>query len=135
LLYNPKTKSVQSVQIEPRKVAGRDLAHRKRTAVERALLAADIAAGRVVVVELTLRQANSLTGASPTYASAAVKLDAGERRSVANGWRSLIPQITRRALPTLSLGDLWDRATPAEREAAVRPRIAQVWGAIEKVIA
>jgi hypothetical protein len=60
-----------------------------------------------------------------------VKLDPGERRSVANGWRPLIPQ---RALPALSLADAWDRATPAEREAVVRPRVAAVWGTLEKVI-
>lgn len=137
MLYSPKTKPVQSVQIEPRKITGRDLTHRKRTAVQRALLAADLVAGRAVVVEPTLRQAIALTGARPTYASAAVGLDPGERRSVADGWRPLIPQNAQRALPkpTPSLADAWDHASSAEREAVVRPRVAAVWNVIEKVIA
>ena len=137
MLYNPKTKPVQSVQIEPRKITGRDLTHRKRTAVQRALLAADLVASRAVVVEPTLRQAIALTGASPTYASADVGLDPGERPSVADGWRPLIPQNVQRVPPTPApaLADAWDRASPEEREAVVRPRVAQVWGTIERVIA
>ena len=39
--------------------------------MQRALLAADIAAGRTIMTGPTLRQAILLTGASPTYAAAA----------------------------------------------------------------
>jgi hypothetical protein len=89
-LHNPKTNATAvrtAIHIEPRRVTGQNLAHVKRTATERALLAADIADGSVVVAKLTLWQAIALTGASPTYAAAAVKLDAGERRAVRDGWR------------------------------------------------
>ena len=126
-----------AVHVEPRKVSGRHLAHTRRSAVQRALLAADIAAGRTIMTGPTLRQAILLTGASPTYAAAAAKLNASERRSVANGWRPLIPQIARRPspVPAPTFGDAWDRATHAEREAVVRPRVAEIWNTIEKVIA
>lgn len=139
MLYRPEVPTASPVPVvirtEPRQGTGCDLAHCKRTPVERALLTADIKAGRVIVVDLTLSQIIRLTGASPTYASAAVKLGAGERRSVANGWRPLIPQNGQRAKSAPSLAEAWDRASPEEREVAVRPRAAQVWGAIERVIA
>ena len=132
MLYDPK---IEVVQVEPREIAGRNLAHARRTAVERALLAADIAAGRVAVTGLTLKQAVALTGASLSYAGVATKLDAGERRAVARGWRPLIPQNVARPKPAPTLAELWDRATPEEREAVVRPRVPEVWATIEHVLA
>jgi hypothetical protein len=83
----------------PRTITGQNLARKKRTPTERGLLAADLAAGRVVVSDLTLRQAVMLTGASPSYASAAAALDDRERSAVARGWRRLIPYIAKQALP------------------------------------
>ena len=58
---------INSATAVPRVITGRNLAHTKRTAVERALLAADIAAGRVAV-KPTLKQAIAPTGASPRKA-------------------------------------------------------------------
>lgn len=84
----------------PRRVTGRNLAHARRTPIERALLAADLASGRAVLVEPTMRQIVLLTGASPSYAAAAAALDEGERRSVLRGWRPMIPQqVKRREAP------------------------------------
>jgi hypothetical protein len=84
----------------PRTITGRDLAHKKRTPTQRALLAADLASGRVIVTGLTLRQATMLTGASPSYASVAARLDGNERIAVARGWRRLLPYSTKPAMPT-----------------------------------
>jgi hypothetical protein len=89
------------VATPPRQITGRNLAHARRNPVERALLAADLASGRVVLVEPTMRQIVGLTGASPSYAAAAAALDEGERRSVSRGWRPMIPtqQVKRDAAP------------------------------------
>jgi hypothetical protein len=137
LLHDPKSDATIAAHGEPRTITGLDLAHTRRNAVQRALLAADLASGRAALVCPTLRQAVVLTGASLRYASAAKSLDTGERCSVANGWRPLIPQNVRHALSKSapSLADAWDRASPEEREAVVRPRVAAIWNTIERVIA
>jgi hypothetical protein len=53
------------------------------------------------------------------------------------GGGPLIRQTAQRALPAPAptFGDWWDRATPEEREAVVRPRVAAIWNTIEKIIA
>jgi hypothetical protein len=102
MLYRPLVPAASppcTGHVAPREITGRNLAHAKRTPTERALLASDLASGRAVLIAPTLRQAAMLTGANGSYAQAAMKLDAGERRSVANGWRPLITQHAQRALP------------------------------------
>jgi hypothetical protein len=94
----------------PRQITGRNLAHTRRTPVERALLAADLASGRAVLVEPTMRQIVALTGASPSYAMAAASLDEGERRSVSRGWRPMVPQQAKRPARPIDWSQITDTA-------------------------
>ena len=130
MLYTPMRHEASarstSIKVGPRTVTGRNLAHKRRTPAQRALLAASIANGETVVIRPTMRQALAMTGANSAYANAALKLDPAERRAVANGWRPLIPNRPaarqgisdaelRRVARAVGADRLLDAAVEAER--------------------
>jgi hypothetical protein len=73
------------------RVNGRELARRLKTttATRRALLAADLSAGRIELHHLTRKQARAIAGCSYGYQNTVEKLDPHQRERVRNGWASL----------------------------------------------
>jgi hypothetical protein len=71
-------------------LAGRFLAHNRRSRIERAFMAADLRAGAKTLVEPTLRQAAMLAGVNPTYAWWAARRIA-ERAEIEAGFVPLVP--------------------------------------------
>jgi hypothetical protein len=105
LLHNPRYDAITApavVRVPPRQVTGRNIAHGKRSPVERAILAADVIAGRVVITDLTQQQVMSLLRASKPYVAAARRLSRTERQAVFAGWRPLVVKPTKRSAPTPS---------------------------------
>jgi hypothetical protein len=72
-------------------ISGRKLSRRRKgfSASLRALLALDIEAGKVRVVNHTRKQARALTGASVGYTNTAAKLPPDQRQKVERGQVSL----------------------------------------------
>ena len=91
---------------------------RNTTAAGRALIAADLVAGRVLVERPTTRQARQLTGASRSYAHTASRLSPMERAAIRSGALSLATvhprphPITNKRLEKLigkiGLARVWD---------------------------
>jgi hypothetical protein len=73
-------------------IRGRGLALRKLGKAQRALLAADIARGEVMLTDLSIRQIAAAVGVSVAYAHAALRLSALEREGVRRGLRPLVQQ-------------------------------------------
>jgi hypothetical protein len=67
------------------------------TPVQRAVFAAEIIDGKIVVQGLTTKAVASLCGASPAYVFAALKLTPEARSAVSTGMRPLIPTRPRPA--------------------------------------
>ena len=120
--------SVQSPH--PRTVTGRWLAHAKLTATERAFLAADIVAGRVVVVNPTLKQAACQAGVSAVYAAAARDATPAEREAIESGGLSIMELIETAPVVTA-----WKTSTAADRVALVK-KIGPdaVWAALAEAV-
>ena len=91
-------------------VTGRSIAHTKRTAGQRALLAADILAGKVRIDKPTMKQVASLLHVSVPYVQAALRIngDHRTRERIARGtaFNQVKPNGLSRA---------WAKASPAER--------------------
>jgi hypothetical protein len=66
-------------------VSGRNLAHARRTASERAALAVALLRGEVHLVQPTLKQACLLAGVSPPYAAAVARLSDDARELLLAG--------------------------------------------------
>jgi hypothetical protein len=107
------------------RLTGRRVAHFKRSATERAFLAADLVTGRAQLAKPTIGQAAALLKVSPSYVDAALKAAAnGERLKVLQGYQPLI-----RSKPKLgSLGAHIARSSPAERLKAAREiGVSAIW--------
>jgi hypothetical protein len=78
MLYDPKHKlAIPQIQI-----SGRNLAHAQRSIRERALLAADLVAGRAIILPLTIVQAGAICGVSyPTITIAQAAGDDEDARA------------------------------------------------------
>jgi hypothetical protein len=98
-------------------VTGRNVAHAHRSAVERALLAADLIAGRAELVKPTATQAATLLKVSVPYVHAARNIagDPDRRAAVEEGRIALY-----KAADGEDLADRLLRASPAERQDAAR---------------
>src|SRR5262249_18347748 len=83
----------------PARITGASLAQllRNMGAAERAVLAANIIDGDVVITALTRRMVAMLCGASASYVDAALHHNAEEREAIARGDRPLIPRARTRA--------------------------------------
>jgi hypothetical protein len=86
------------VHPEGKTVRGRGLGSRKLSKPARALLAADIAAGKVRLDDFSERQLSLLLGVSVPYIRAARGLDDVQRIAVEHGFRPLVVAPPR-ALP------------------------------------
>ena len=75
-----------------RSISGASLSQKLRrlNASQRAVLAADIIDGRLVVMGLTRKAVTSLCGASVNYVNAALRTTPEQRAAIARGERSLI---------------------------------------------
>ena len=108
---------------------GRNVAHGKRNAIERAFPAADLVCGRVTFVRWTVRQAAAIAGVCRPYATAAIAVgdDRNSRIDILTGQRPLrIP-----SKDSESLADHFCRSTAAERIAAARKiGPAVIWDAM-----
>jgi hypothetical protein len=76
------------------------------SARQRAILAAEIIDGRIVLMGLTAKAVTTIVGANQAYVNAALRLTPEQRLAVASGDRSL----TRpRARPRAAMADDWWR--------------------------
>jgi len=96
--------------------AGLSQLRRRMTAVERAVLAAEIIDGRVILQGLTTRTVADLTGSNLAYVHAALSLSVNEREQVLNGTRSLIEPAEVRSRPPMD----WARFGQLELVEAVK---------------
>jgi len=83
----------------PARITGASLAQllRNMGAAERAVLAANIIDGDVVITALTHKMVAMLCGASASYVDAALHHSAEEREAIARGDRPLVPRARPRA--------------------------------------
>jgi hypothetical protein len=88
-------------------ISGASLAQlrRRMSAAERAVLAAEIVDGRIVLQGLTVKAIAALVGACPAYVHRALNLTSAQRGAVLAGERPLVPQRTRKGAPT---ADWWE---------------------------
>ena len=97
---------------QPSSVTGRNVAHGRRTAVERAFLAADLHLGRVNLVKPTVKQVAAMLTVSQAYVAAAKAVAHDERgRDAVLAGR--VPLLV--ASWSESLAERYLRASPAER--------------------
>ena len=133
MLYRPHTEEATATQ-----VTGRYLAHNKRPAVKRALLAADLLMKRAVITAPTIEQAACICRVSKTYVRAAFDVAHSQphlRGSVEHGVLPLIEAARGKPKPAEKLLKAWHAARPDERLAFVRRAGAdQVWNVISEVI-
>lgn len=111
-----------------RTVTGRNIAHARRSPVERALLAADILAGRVGLADLTAKQVAAMLKTNQVYVDAARHLSTAERRLVEAELRPLKPkkrptpprddEVLTRAIHRLGVDRVLEIAARLERVAA-----------------
>ncbi len=87
MLYTAKLSSTR-----PRALSGAALAQRLRrlSAAERAILAADIVDGRVILQNLTVKAIAAITGANLSYVHAALRCTPEQRERIRRGERPLI---------------------------------------------
>ena len=80
-----------------RAISGASLAQlrRRMSAAERAILAADLVDGHVVLQGLTVKSIAALVGTCPAYVHRALRLTPEQRADVCRGDRSLIPPTAR----------------------------------------
>jgi hypothetical protein len=95
-----------------KRVTGRNIAHAKRSAVERALMAADLHLDRYALIRPTIGQAAELLKVCPAYVAAAARIahDEKARDAVLSG---RVPLAV--AGWSESLTDRYLRSSPAER--------------------
>jgi hypothetical protein len=81
-----------------RAISGASLAQiaRRMTPVERAVLAADVVDGRILIQGLTAKSVAHLVGTNQSYMFAALRLSPEHRQAVLNGTRPLVPPRARR---------------------------------------
>jgi hypothetical protein len=81
-----------------RSISGASLAQliRAKTPSQRAVIAADVIDGRLVIVGLTAKSVTTLCGANTNYVAAALKCTPEQRELVKRGERQLIPARSRR---------------------------------------
>ncbi len=106
-----------------RPITGRYLAHNHLPARRRALLAGDLATGKVHLVNPTISQAALLARVSIPYAAAGRTVTYSRphlRGPVENGERSLLEAADRKPSAGELLAKAWSLATPAERIAFIR---------------
>ena len=88
--------------------AGLSQVRRRMSAVERAVLAADILDGRVVLQGLTAKAVSELVGANLSYVHRAVLLTPEQRIAVVRGDRPLITPAPRAAAPAVDWAKIGD---------------------------
>jgi hypothetical protein len=82
---------------------------RRKTPSQRAVIAAEIIDGRLVIVGLTAKSVTTLCGANTNYVAAALKCTPEQRAAVAAGDRPLIqPQSRARAAAAINWGTVDD---------------------------
>jgi hypothetical protein len=74
-------------------ISGRNLAHGRRTAGQRAVLAADLVQGLARLEQPTLKQVAMLAGVSVPYVQAALRLSPEKRERIAAGRGSLCDAV------------------------------------------
>jgi hypothetical protein len=123
------TRTTLSIPTTSPTITGRNLAHGKHTKTARALMAADLVAGRVKLIRPTVKQAAALARVSAPYVYAAAKPDPAQRRKLERGVRLM--NVVR---PT-SLTREWCCATREQKIAFIRSvGTDSVWNAVESVI-
>src|SRR5262245_37299120 len=93
MLYKPNGSSAS-----PRVVSGASLAQllRHKTPSQRAVIAADVVDGRLVIVGLTAKSVTAICGANASYVAAALKCTPEQRELIKRGERQLAPASARR---------------------------------------
>ena len=76
--------SLKASANSPRVIPGKSLVHRHLNARQRAVIAADILAGRLIL-QPSVRQLASLLGVCPAYVRLAQQLSSEERQAIASG--------------------------------------------------
>jgi hypothetical protein len=95
-------------------ISGRNLAHGRRSVVERAFLAADLHLDRVALITPTIKQSAILMGICAPYVAAAIAIagDPAARDAVLAGSRSLLDAAKAGNSETLT--DHFARSTPEQ---------------------
>lgn len=93
MLYNPNPPAVNLTL----SIRGRALAHGKRSARQRAGLAAQLVAGNISLARPTMSQAATLAGADVIYVRRAFKLDLNGHAALAAGRPVLLPVAPKRS--------------------------------------
>jgi hypothetical protein len=94
---------------------------------KRAVVTADIAAGRTRVEDHTLRQAAMLTGASIGSSRIVARASEDDRQQIYAGRKTI--QSVRGRSQSSKLSAAWTKATAAERAEFLRVHGAEVWTA------
>jgi hypothetical protein len=89
MLFKPENSADARPPAPTKTISGHKLSRCHMSPARRALLAVDIAAGKVVVDDLTRAQARALTGASVGYVHTAAELTPAQREQVECGLLSL----------------------------------------------
>jgi hypothetical protein len=114
-------------------VTGLNLAHAKRTAVERALLAADLHTGLIHLVNPTVLQSAALAGVSQPYVAMALRAAPDQRRMIEQG-RLCLSEVRPRRSASAPIA-WWQNADETERINFVRAVGAEaIFRTIELVV-
>jgi hypothetical protein len=105
-------------------ISGRNIAHAKRSAVERAFIAADLHLGHCVLLKPTIGQAANLLQVNAAYVAAAKAIahDQAARNAVVTG---RIPLVVASWSETLT--GRYMRSSPAERVALRKAAGVDLW--------
>jgi hypothetical protein len=106
-------------------VSGRSLAHRRRTAGERAAIAAQLVCGELHLIEPTISQAATLAGASVSYTRIALEAPAEQRAKLAAGSQPITDLL--HSAQDRELDQAWATATSEARAAFGRRHVAELW--------
>jgi hypothetical protein len=126
MLYNPSP----AITTPTRIVTGRNIAHGKRSVIERAFLGADLHLDRIELAEPTIGQAARLVGVCRPYVAAAVIIttDPKTRQAVLSGRVPLLEAVKPSFFREETLAERFARATPEEIAAvANKVGVGRIW--------
>jgi len=114
-------------------IRGRALARNRRTARQRAAIAAQLVAGELNLAGPTIGQTSALAGANVVYTRLALRLDRTGRVDLAAGRSVVLPAASKRPAPTIL--DTWKTLNAEGREAFVREAFCDLWKLIDRITA
>jgi hypothetical protein len=112
-----------TVKSLPREITGRNIAHKPRSAGQRAIIGAELLEGTAILIKPTLLQVSELVSVCAPYIRAAKVATPAERRLIASGAHKLyLPKIIE--LPSV--------ITDADLDRIARTDADRLWRALER---